>query len=42
MLNDLFYFLKLFEGSNKRLGGNQIEQHLIALVKWGEKEKCWP
>ena len=29
MLNDFFYFLKLFEGSTgRRLDGNQIKQHL--------------
>ena len=28
MLNDFFYYLKLFEGSTKRLDGNQIKRHL--------------
>ena len=32
MLNDFFYFLRLFEGSNKRLDGNQIRRHLSSVT----------
>ena len=28
MLNDFFYFLKIFEGSTRRLDGNQIKRHI--------------
>ena len=38
MLNDFFYFLWLFEGSTRRLDGNQIKRHLISCwVRWKSK-----